>query len=258
VNCAALPETLIESELFGHELGAFTDANARKTGRFELAEGGTLFLDEIAELSLPAQAKLLRVLQEKEIDRLGGTATIPVNVRFIAATNRDLEKAKALGNFREDLYYRVNVFTIVVPALRDRPSDLPLLANYFLQKYVREHRKQIRRISAPALDKLSAYNWPGNVRELENVIERAVLACDSNVLHGHHLPPTLQTAHVSGAVMTVSLADAIASYEKDILIDALKATRGNRTMAATMLRSTDRVINYKIRKYEIDVARFRT
>jgi len=258
VNCAALPEALIESELFGYEQGAFTGADGRKMGRFELAEGGTLFLDELGDLNLPSQAKLLRALQEKEVERLGGIATIPVNVRVIAATNKDLEKARNEGRFREDLYYRLNVFAITVPALRDRTSDLPMLANHFLKKYSREHRREIRRISAHALDMMSAYHWPGNVRELENVIERAVLVCDSNVLHGYHLPPALQTAQSPRSVLTVSLAEAIASYERDILIDALKATRGNRTMAASLLRSTERVINYKIRKYDIDVTRFRT
>jgi len=258
VNCAALPDALIESELFGYEKGAFTDAQALKKGRFDLAEGGTLFLDEIGEMNVSTQVKLLRVLQEKEFDRLGGTTTIRANVRLIAGTNRNLEKAMAEGKFREDLYYRLNVFAIFVPPLRDRKSDLLLLADHFLQKYATEHKKDIRRISTPAIDMLSAYHWPGNVRELENVIERAVLVCDSNVIHSHHLPPTLQTAQASGTVMTLSFAEAIAGYEKDILLDALKTTRGNRTKAASLLRTTERVINYKIRKYEIDVNRFRT
>jgi Nif-specific regulatory protein len=258
VNCAALPEALIESELFGYEKGAFTDAHALKKGRFELAEGGTLFLDEIGDMKVSTQVKLLRVLQEKEFDRLGGTASIRSDVRLIAGTNKDLEKAMAEGKFREDLYYRLNVFAIFVPPLRDRKSDLLLLADHFLQKYAREHKKDIRRISTPAIDMLTAYHWPGNVRELENVIERAVLVCDSNVLHGHHLPPTLQTAQASGTVTTLSFADAVAAYEKDLITDALKTTRGNRSKAASLLRTTERVVNYKARKYEIDVTRFRT
>jgi Nif-specific regulatory protein len=257
VNCAALPEALIESELFGYEKGAFTDAHALKKGRFELAEGGTLFLDEIGDMNVSTQVKLLRVLQEKEFDRLGGTTTVRANVRLITGTNKDLEKAMAEGKFREDLYYRLNVFAIFVPPLRDRKSDLLLLADHFLQKYAKEHHKSIRRISTPAIDMLMAYHWPGNVRELENVIERAVLVSDSSVMHGHNLPPTLQTAQASGTVTTLSLSDAVAAYEKDIILDALKTTRGNRTKAASLLRTTERVINYKVRKYEIDCSRFR-
>jgi Nif-specific regulatory protein len=258
VNCAALPETLIESELFGYEKGAFTGANTLKKGRFELAEGGTLFLDEIGDINLATQIKLLRVLQEKEFERLGGTTTIRSNVRLITATNKDLEKAMAEGKFREDLYYRLNVFTIFVPPLRDRKADLLLLADHFLQKYSREHKKDIRRISTPAIDMLTAYHWPGNVRELENVLERAVLVCDSAVIHGHHLPPTLQTAQASGTITTLSLSEAVGAYEKDIVIDALKTTRGNRAKAARLLGTTERIINYKVRKYAIDGDRFRT
>src|SRR5438876_8003938 len=257
VNCAALPETLIESELFGYEKGAFTGADALKKGRFELAQGGTLFLDEIGEMNVSTQVKLLRVLQEKEFERLGGTETVRSNVRLIAGTNKDLEKAMAQGKFREDLYYRLNVFAIFVPPLRERKSDLLLLADHFLQKYAREHKKDIRRISTPAIDMLTAYHWPGNVRELENVIERAVLVCDTHVVHGHHLPPTLQTAQASGTVTTISLSEAIAAYEKDIVLDALKTTRGNRAKAARLLSTTERIINYKVRKYGIDSKRFR-
>lgn len=163
----------------------------------------------------------------------------------------------AQGKFREDLYYRLNVFAIFVPPLRDRKSDLLLLADYFLQKYAKEHKKDIRRISTPAIDMLTAYHWPGNVRELENVIERAALVCDGNVIHGHHLPPTLQTAQASGTVTRLSLPDAVAAYEKDMILDALKTTRGNRAKAARLLGTTERVINYKVRKYEIDSNRFR-
>jgi Nif-specific regulatory protein len=257
VNCAALPETLIESELFGYEKGAFTGAQSLKKGRFELAEGGTLFLDEIGDMNLATQVKLLRVLQEKEFERLGGMSTVRSNVRLIAGTNKDLEKAMAENKFREDLYYRLNVFAIFVPPLRDRKSDLLLLSDHFLQKYAREHKKDIRRISTPAIDMLTAYHWPGNVRELENVLERAVLVCDSNVVHGHHLPPTLQTAQASGTVTSLTLSEAVAAYEKDIVLDALKTTRGNRAKAARLLGTTERIINYKVRKYAIDTDRFR-
>ncbi|MGH9822992.1 MAG: sigma-54-dependent Fis family transcriptional regulator [Blastocatellia bacterium] len=258
VSVAALPETLIESELFGYEKGAFTGAQNRKKGRFELAEGGTLFLDEIGDLNLSTQVKLLRVLQEREFERVGGVETIKVNVRLIAATNKDLEKAIGESSFREDLYYRLNVFTIFVPPLRERKPDVLLLADYFLEKFSMEHAKNIKRISTPAIDMLMSYHWPGNVRELENTMERAVLVCDGNVIHSHHLPPTLQTAEASGTVMGVSLAEAVDAYEKDIIQDALKTTRGNRSKAARLLSSTERIINYKVEKYGIDCSRFRT
>ncbi len=257
MNCAALPASLIESELFGYEKGAFTGAHAQKKGRFEAAEGGTLFLDEIGELSLATQVTLLRVLQEREFERVGGTETVKVNVRLIAATNKDLEQAIEDRTFREDLYYRLNVFSIFVPALRERKTDIMLLADFFLSKYAREHRKSIKRISTPAIDMLVSYHWPGNVRELENTIERAVLVCDGNVIHGHHLPPALQTAEATGTVVAVTLADAVAKLEKDLIQDALKTARGNRARAARLLGSTERVINYKIRKYAVDCTRFR-
>ena len=257
VSCAALPDTLIEAELFGYERGAFTGAQQRKQGRFELAEGGTLFLDEIGEIPLPSQVKLLRVLQEREFERLGGTETVRADVRLIAATNRDLEASITERQFREDLYYRLNVFSIFVPPLRDRKPDIMLLADHFLAKYARQHKRQIRRISTPAIDMLVSYHWPGNVRELENILERAVLTCDGQVVHGHHLPPTLQTAEASGTVMHTSLSDSVEQYEKDLIVDALKSARGNRAKAARLLGTTERIIGYKVRKYGIDPGRFR-
>ena len=257
VSCAALPDSLIEAELFGFEKGAFTGAVARKKGRFELAEGGTLFLDEIGDVNPATQVKLLRVIQEREFERVGGTETLHANVRLITATNKDLEKSIAEGAFREDLYYRLNVFSIFVPPLRDRKSDLLLLCDHFMQKYSKEHTKDIRRITTPAIDMLTSYHWPGNVRELENVIERAVLVCDSGAIHGHHLPPTLQTAQASGTLPRLSLCDAIAAYEKDLVQDALKTARGNRAKAARLLSTTERIFNYKVRKHEVDVDRFR-
>ena len=258
VSCAALPDTLIESELFGYEKGAFTGAAARKKGRFEMAEGGTLFLDEIGDINLSTQVKLLRVLQEREFERLGGTDTVRVNVRMIAATNKDMEKAIADGSFREDLYYRLNVFTIFVPPLRDRKADMLLLADHFLEKFSREHGKVIKRISTPAIDMLMSYHWPGNVRELENALERAVLVCDGAVIHGHHLPPSLQTADASGTVTRVALKDAVAAFERDLILDALKTTRGNRAKAARMLDTTERILNYKVRGHGVDPRRFRS
>jgi Nif-specific regulatory protein len=257
VNCAALPETLIESELFGYEKGAFTGAHAQKKGRFELAEGGTLFLDEIGEIDSSTAVKLLRVLQEKQFERLGGTRTIRADVRLIVATNKDLEKAIAAGSFREDLYYRLNVFAIFVPPLRERKSDVLLLAEHFLEKHSSRHGKNIKRISTPAIDMLMSYHWPGNVRELENTVERAVLVCDGNVIHGHHLPPSLQTAESSGTIVNLSFKEAVEAYEKDLIQDTLKTTRGSRSKAASLLRTTSRVINYKIKKLHIDCSRFK-
>jgi Nif-specific regulatory protein len=258
VSCAALPETLIESELFGYEKGAFTGAQGRKKGRFELADGGTLFLDEIGDLNMSTQIKLLRVLQEREFERLGGTETIKINVRLVAATNRDLEKAMSAGEFREDLYYRLNVFTIFMPPLRERKSDVLLLADHFLEKFSREHHKHIKRISTPAIDMLASYHWPGNVRELENIIERAVLVCETGVIHGHHLPPTLQTAERSGTITRLSLEAAVGAYESDLIQDALKTTRGNRKRAAQLLDTTERILGYKVKKYGIECDRFRS
>ena len=257
VSCAALPDSLIESELFGYEKGAFTGAQARKKGRFEMAEGGTIFLYEIGDINLSTQVKLLRVLQEREFERLGGTEPVKVNVRLIAATNADLEKAIAAGTFREDLHYRLDVFTIHVPPLRERKPDILLLVDHFLEKYSIEHGHQVKRISTPAIDMLMSYHWPGNVRELENAIERAVLVCDDSVVHPHHLPPTLQTAEASGTVADVSLADAVAAYERTLIQDALKTARGNASRAAKLLHSTERIISYKIRKLGIDRSRFR-
>lgn len=257
VNCAALPETLIESELFGYEKGAFTGAQQRKKGRFELAEGGTLFLDEIGDLSPQTQIKLLRVLQEREFERLGGTETIKANVRLLTATNKNLEAAIVDGSFREDLFYRLNVFSIFLPPLRERKSDILLLAENFVEKYEREHGKHIKRLSTPAIDMLTSYHYPGNVRELENAIERAVLACEGGVIHGHHLPPTLQTAEITDTVTRVSLTAAVEAFERDLILDALKTTRGNGAKAAKMLDTTERILGYKIKKYRIEPRRFK-
>jgi len=258
VNCAAIPESLIESEFFGHERGAFTGAIARKKGRFELANGGTIFLDEIGELSPMTQVKLLRVLQEQEFERVGGTETIKVDVRLITATNADLEKLMEQGKFREDLYYRLNVFSIFLPPLRERKTDILLLADHFMLKYSRQLGKAIKRISTPAIDMLMQYHWPGNVRELENCIERAVLVCEDQVIHSYHLPPTLQTAESSNTVTRLSLEKAVASYEKELIQDALKSTNGNKAKAARLLDTTERILSYKIGKYHIDVSRFKT
>jgi len=257
VSCAALPESLIESELFGYEPGAFTDARTEKKGRFELAHGGTIFLDEIGELSPATQVKLLRALQEREIERLGGVQPIKLNVRVIAATNKDLETAVKEGGFREDLYYRLNVYSIYLPPLRERKTDIPLLADHFIEKHAASHTKDVRRIATSAIDMLMSYHWPGNVRELENCIERAVLVCEGGAIHAHHLPPTLQTAEVSGTLARQSLKEALAAYEKDLVQDALKSARGNRAKAARLLDTTERILGYAVRKHGLDPDRFR-
>jgi Nif-specific regulatory protein len=258
VNCAALPESLLESELFGHEKGSFTGATARRIGRFEAADNGTLFLDEIGEMSLSAQSRLLRAIQEKEFQRVGGSESIRVNVRLICATNRDLETDVKENRFREDLYYRINVFSIALPPLRERGADVLLLADYFVKKYCQLHDRNIQRISTPAIDMLSAYHWPGNVRELENVIERAVIVATADVIEGKDLPPTLQMKDVAlQGKRNDSFENLVAAYERTLILDALKDTGGNQTEAAKVLGTTKRIIQYKINKYQIDCSRFR-
>jgi Nif-specific regulatory protein len=257
VNCAALPSNLIESELFGHEKGAFTGAIKQKMGKFEMAHRGTIFLDEIGSINLDVQANLLRILQEKEFDRVGGQRTIKVDVRVIIATNKNLEQAVEDGTFRGDLYYRLNVFPIYMPPLRERKTDILLLADYFLEKYAKENHKDIRRFSTPAIDMLMQYHWPGNVRELENCIERAVLLCEEGVVHSYHLPPTLQTGKESGTLPALSLEEAVANLEREMLIDALKNTRGNISSAAKILQTTVRKFAYKAQQHGIDYRTYR-
>jgi Nif-specific regulatory protein len=258
VNCAALPETIIESELFGHEKGAFTGALHERKGRFELAHGGTLFLDEIGDLSMMTQIKLLRVLQEREFERVGGVETIKTDVRIIAATNRNLEELIAENRYREDLYYRLNVFPIHIPPLRERKTDILLLADHFIEKYSRADGRNIRRISTPAIDMLMAYHWPGNVRELENCIQRAVVMSNDDVIHGHHLPPTLQTAEASGTTISGTLDESLESVERELLNEALKSSRGNMAKAARLLGITERRMGLRVQKYGIDPKRFHT
>ncbi len=257
VNCAALPESLIESELFGHEKGAFTGASQQRRGRFELANGGTIFLDEIGDIAPAVQVRLLRVLQDRTFERVGGDRTIQVNVRVIAATSRDLEKAIKEGRFREDLYYRLNVFPIHLPPLRERRSDIILLADHFLQKYNEVHNRTIKRISTPAINMMMMYHWPGNVRELENCIERAVLTGTDNAIHGYTLPPSLQTSEETNTQLIpeegASLRTMVDSYERELLVDALKKHRGNAAAVARHLQTTQRIVNYRIRRLGIDV-----
>lgn len=257
INCAALPTNLIESELFGHEKGAFTGAINKKIGKFELADKGTLFLDEIGSIDENVQVKLLRVLQEKEFERVGGVTTIKSDVRIIAATNKNLELAVENGTFRGDLYYRLNVFPIYNPPLRERRTDILLLAEFFLEKYARENGKEIVRFSTPCIDMLMGYHWPGNVRELENCIERAVLLCEEGVINSYHLPPSLQTGKESDTLPDLSLEEAVASLEKEMIIDALKNTRGNISMASKLLKTTVRKFKYKADKYDIECMSYR-
>jgi Nif-specific regulatory protein len=257
VNCAALPINLIESELFGHEKGSFTGAINKKLGKFEIADKGTLFLDEIGSIGLDVQVRLLRVLQEREFERVGGHTTIKADVRIIAATNKNLEEAVEEESFRGDLYYRLNVFPIYLPPLRERKTDILLLAEHFLEKYSKQNGKEIRRFSTPAIDMLMGYHWPGNVRELENCIERAVLLCEEGVIHSYHLPPTLQTGVESDTLPVQSMEDAVANLEREMIIDALKNTRGNITNAAKLLKTTVRKFSYKAKRYCVEYQQFR-
>ncbi len=252
VNCTALPDTLLESELFGHEKGAFTGAIERKIGRFERANGGTIFLDEIGDFSMNLQVKLLRVIQFKEFERIGGSETIKANVRIVVATHKNLEEQIKEGLFREDLYYRINVFPIYLPPLRERKDDIMLLADYFLERIATENNKNISRISTPAIEMLTRYHWPGNIRELENCIERAVLLCNEEVIRSEHLPPSLQMIKKDKSTDKRTLTEIIENKEKELIIDALKKCDGSQRKAAVDLGVTERVLGYKVKKYSID------
>ena len=239
INCTALPESLLESELFGHEKGAFTGAIERKEGRFERANGGTIFLDEIGDFSLNLQVKLLRVIQFKEFERVGGHETIKTNVRIVVATNRNLEEDIKNGIFREDLYYRINVFPIYLPPLRERKNDIMLLADHFLEKYTKENNKEIDRISTPAIEMLTSYHWPGNIRELENCMERAVLLCNDHVIRSEHLPPSLQIEHGYTNIDGRTKPEMIENLEREMIIESLKKNAGHRKKVADELGITE-------------------
>ncbi len=256
-NCAALPENIIESELFGHEKGSFTGAVAPRIGRFEEADGGTIFLDEVGELSLAMQAKLLRVLQEKTFERVGSNKPIKVDIRIIAATNRNLSDMVTNGTFREDLYYRLNIFPIIIPPLRDRGSDIIILADHFVACYSKEQKKKVKRISTPAINMLISYHWPGNVRELENAIERAVILSEDEVIHGYNLPPSLQKPVLSDTASQGGLEAKLAAVEYEMLVEALKAHSGNISEAADELGVTRRIFGLRLAKYKIDYRTFR-
>ena len=255
LNCAALPENLVESELFGHEKGAFTGAVSRRIGRAEAADGGTLFLDEIGDLSLPVQVKLLRFIQERTFSRIGSNEEIRTDVRLLAATSRNLEQLMAEGKFREDLYYRLNIFPILLPDLSKRRSDIVLLAEHFISKHNLRYGKHVKRLSTPAVNMLMAYHWPGNVRELENCIERAVLTASDDCIHGYNLPPSLQTGKEAGYELLpegkASFNTMVESFERELIVEALKKNRGNMSAAARDLDLSPRVIHYKINSYGI-------
>jgi DNA-binding NtrC family response regulator len=253
LNCAALPETLIESELFGHEKGSFTDATARRVGQFELANTGTLFLDEIGDLSAMTQAKLLRVLQEREFTRVGGVQSIKVDVRIVTATNQNLEELVRKGQFREDLYYRINVIALYLPPLRERGEDVPLLAKHFLAKRIEEDNRPSQEFSKDALDLLSRYPWPGNVREMENIIEQAFIwSKGSDTITPEHLPTILKNDTRSSSLRDdtlagrLSLEKAVMEFEREIILDALKRTNYIQTHAANLLGISRRMLKYRM------------
>ena len=256
VNCAALTETLLESELFGHERGAFTHAVAMRKGRFELADGGTLFMDEVAEMSQGLQVKLLRVLQEMEFERVGGARTIKVDVRVVAASNRDLKEEVEAGRFREDLFYRLNVVHLHLPPLRQRQEDIPLLAAHFIKKYVQENLRDKTRITPEALKVLIHYAWPGNVRELENVMERAVILCSNNVISPQDLPAELAPAPAESRLdidrfipLNTPLPEALDAIEEQMIRRALEKSGQVQVRAAELLGITKSLLQYKLKKY---------
>jgi transcriptional regulator with PAS, ATPase and Fis domain len=250
VNCAALTESLLESELFGHEKGSFTGALAQKKGRLEIADGGTIFLDEIGELTPPLQVKLLRVLQEREFERVGGTVTINVDLRVIAATNKNLEEAIEAGQFREDLYYRLNVVSLEMPALRDRREDIMLLANYFASKYSAKCNRKLNGFTAEARNFLTAYDWPGNVRELENAIERSVVLGTTDLILPEDLPEAVVEAELS-STLTVRYHEAVMQAKKQIILDAIEQGNGNCTVAANLLGVHPNYLHRLIQKFHI-------
>jgi DNA-binding NtrC family response regulator len=264
VNCAALPETLLESELFGHEKGAFTSAVGQRRGRFEMAHGGTIFLDEVGDVPATMQAKLLRVLQERRFERVGGTESIEVDVRVIAATNSSLQRLVRHGTFREDLYYRLNVVKIDLPPLRERLEDIPLLATHFAEKYVRPGETP-KQLSPPAMDALLNYHWPGNIRELENAIERACVTSRDNVIQVENLPPELVSPPVSKLPLHVDLdrplpellREALVNIEQQYLRKALKKTRGNVGRCARICGLSRRSVTTKIAEYKLDKSAFK-
>jgi DNA-binding NtrC family response regulator len=248
VNCAALSETLLESELFGHRKGSFTGATENRVGRFELAKGGTILLDEVSEMSPKLQAKLLRVLQEREVEPVGASEPIPVDVRLLATTNRRLADEIEKGRFREDLFFRLNVVSIEFPPLRERREDIPLLAGHFLWRYREEMNKKVEGISPDAMDLLTAYSWPGNVRELENAIERGVVLCIGRMLEPHDLPPEITSPQAETTSRT-NVGSSLAEAERDLILRTLKSCGGNRSRTADVLGISVRTLRNKLKEY---------
>jgi two-component system, NtrC family, response regulator HydG len=254
INCAAITETLLESELFGHEKGAFTGADRRREGRFRLAHGGSIFLDEVSEMSVAMQAKLLRVLQEKEIQRVGGEEVLKVDVRVMAATNKDLKKEIEAGGFREDLYYRLNVVTLAVPALKERREDIPLLAQHFLETFAEKNRKHIKGFTPQAMDRLVRYNWPGNVRELMNAVERGVILCRGEYIAEKDFPLSVSEAEVQKSELVREGLPAdlhLEEVEKVTILNTLESAGGNKSEAARRLGITRRTLHKKLKKYGV-------
>jgi DNA-binding NtrC family response regulator len=258
INCAAIPKNLLESELFGHEKGAFTGADAKKLGKFELADGGTIFLDEVGDMDLTLQSKLLRAIEESEIERVGGVKIIKVDVRIVAASNRDLDRAVEDKSFREDLYYRLNVFPIEIPPLRERKEDIPLLTEYFMNKYRIELKATQKDISKEALNILMNYHWKGNVRELENTVERAIILCDGEIITPEHIVLTQRAVpDAAGELLSEgSLEDvakrALKIAETQRIVEALRKTRGNKSKAAEILHVSYKTLLTKIKEYGIE------
>ena len=252
VSCAALPETLLESELFGHEKGAFTGAMSRKAGRFELANGGTLFLDEVGDMSPAIQVKLLRVLQEREFEPLGSTRTIRVDIRLITATHRDLESEAREGRFREDLFYRLNVVPVRIPPLRERKDDIPLLAEHFLRAYQEKHKAPMHGFLPKTVDLLVRYDWPGNIRELENTVERAVLLCRGEYVAPLDLPAALQIREQELPKVVVPPGMSLDEVEKEVILQTLEEAGGNRTLAAQILGISRKTIQNKLKEYGLE------
>jgi transcriptional regulator with PAS, ATPase and Fis domain len=259
INCAAIPKELLENELFGYEKGAYTGAVNQKVGKFELADKGTIFLDEIGDLDLSLQAKILRVIQEREFERVGGTQKIKVDVRIIAASNKDLTKLAEERDFREDLYYRISVFPINIPPLRDRLSDVPYLVEHFVKRYTQEMRKNIESVSDAAMEKMQSYSWPGNVRELQNTVERAVILCEGTRIHEEHIlinpvkrAPKKKVYDLEECTLKDVGSEAAKIAEIDLIKQVLKKTRGNKSKAAKILDVSYKTLLTRIKEYEIE------
>lgn len=252
INCSAIPASLMESEIFGHEKGAFTGADQRRLGCFELADGGTLFLDEIGELPVELQAKLLRVIEEEKLRRLGGKTEISVDVRVICATNRDLKKQIEKGQFREDLYFRLHVFAVHLPPLKDRSEDIPLLVHHFVERFAGEAGKRINGVSSAAMEVLQSYSWPGNIRELRNTMERGVILCDGDIIEEIHLPPEMASIPLNGSMIKLSLGMPLREVEKEYILGSLRRHNGNKSRTAEVLGISEKTLYNKLNRYVSD------